>query len=371
MPLLRHLLAAAFLLFLGCASAPLKTSLPPAFSVQEVASVGEEGPFALSPDGRTAVYVRDGTKLKRLPDGEEIEISPETATAAAWSPDGGVVAFAFPYENGSLLALYGPDGKEKRNARIPLPTTSLGWAQGELLALSTEIRQFRFGGNVKVVLYRWQGKEPQSAVLYDNTLRPAVMKKVDTIRKIVRLVVSPWEDEILYPQIHDPPAFQPNMRLALHNLVTGAERVFETAVPLTAAAVYSPDGETVIAGSGEAETSIFDPWKNRDSRFVPSAGSRITRSPGGTFILIDGTLYRNGEVLAAFPPDAVGLFAESALLVRSAGRLYLVNGFPAETSTVPPKGEKRDRLLTLREWRSKSLLSTEEYRNAAERLLKQ
>ena len=105
---------------------------------------------------------------------------------------------------------------------------------------------------------------------------------------------------------------------------------------------------------------------------IPTPGRTIALSPGNRYALIDGRLYRDGKEVVAFPATSEGTFAPVGehLLVRYDDNIYMISGLsePKADKTVPAE---RERLLTLRKWRSEGLISVPDYQSARERMLTQ
>lgn len=360
-----------FLVTAGCAHLPVTGTLPEGARLTEVARVATGGPFALDPQGERLAFGADGLTVKDLATGVERHVGSPAPTALAWAPGGARLAASFPRGEESILRLYDRQGGLQEEVPLAGVVTSLAWrSPTEILAFAVHRQTFRFGGEMAEILYRWDGTgKPTATPLADTTLMPATLRKWGKVLdRPLTFALSPLGDEILYPRLHDPPAFTPYLRLVVRDLESGAEREVAEVSLHSGGAVFSGDGERVLFGDGVGESRLFDPWRKRQYVSLPVPGRTIALSPSGRYLLIDGHLYRDGRETTTFPSASAGAFsAGGKLVVRYGERLYLVAGLP-EAPPVPASTATVLQLRQLRKWLSEGLITDEEYQRARERM---
>jgi hypothetical protein len=221
------------------------------------------------------------------------------------------------------------------------------------------------------LLYRWDGKvEPTATHLYDTTLKPTTLKRLDGIlERTLTFSLSPGQDEILYVQMHDPPVFSTFARLVLRHLDNGKEREIAEIPAGSAGAVFSSNGERILYGNGEAGFQQMDTWGNRGIAVIPTPGQEIALSFSGRYLLLDGHLYRDGVEIVSFPAATAGRFAAQAgrLAMVCGEQLYLLSGLPED---LPPAvaPAAAEHLRKLRKSLSEGLISPQEYHAIREKL---
>lgn len=164
----------------------------------------------------------------------------------------------------SQVELLGPSG-EQPSATFNLPgdVTWLGWhPSNDLLIVTTELKRYSFGANYKVQLYRWSGWTPPSSLLLtETTLKPLTLARWETrLLELSAPVLGPQGDVLAFLRLHDPPAFDPYLRVVLTSLEGEGERVLgDQAMPGTPIS-FSADGETVRWAAGDGQTAEIHPW---------------------------------------------------------------------------------------------------------------
>lgn len=365
-----NLLKALLLLLLlwllaGCAG-PLTGQLPPGSALDAIAAAEPGTPFAVAPDGERLALVRDGLRLRDPASGETL-LAPEPPAALAWSPDGERLAAAFPGGEGSRLRIYA-GARLEREAEVAGRVGRLLWhPDGDLLTVATTLEVFSFGAGHRTVLLRWGGEgDPGSVPLHDVTLKPrTVLLWGEALYRMAHPALSPDGDELLYARLHDPPEFDPYLKLVLRNLGTGNEREVAR-VPLSSGGARFVPGEAVLYGDGAGRTARLDPWTGAESAAWDLPGRALALSPGGRYLLLDGRLHRDGAEIAVLAAGE-GQFAAGALYFRDGRRLYRLSGL-SEELPAPPPAAVRDELRRLRRWRSGGLIDHDDYLQQKERL---
>ena len=343
---------------------PMARTLPVGLRLVKVAEREPETPFAVHPSGEKVAYLRYGLRVQDLDSGAERVLDPTSPTALAWAPDGKVLAAAFVQNEKTTLRLFF-EGEAKAETRIQGRVTALAWSAGpNLLAFSIRQEAFRFGTRLTEVLFRWNGKAaPTETVLCDTTMLPATAAKwAATFPHTLTFALSPLQDEILYSRLHNPPAYDPRLKVMLHHLDSGQERLITEASMGSGGGVFSGQGDRVLVGDGLATSRLLDPWEGKELYTLPVAGRRAALSTSGHYSLLDGRLYREGVLFATFPGDCVGSFSPQGgtLFLAQGGHLYRLSGL-AENTCLPMEPQNVSRLQKWRKWLSEGLVTSAEY----------
>lgn len=365
-----RMLSLSFLLLAllcGCTTTPLRGPLPQELTLTTVATgLVADAPLAASGDGIQLALVRkSGLVLRPLAGGAERLLTAQPPRALAFSPDGTRIGALFAAGEGSELRLYDvATGQVLAQTAANGACDQLLAAGDEWLAVCTVVQRFRFGGNLRSRLLRWDGgAAPREELLNDVTLDPVTAQLPAALGSgIAHAVLSPWGDELLFLRLIDPPAFAPYRRVVLRHLASGAEQTVATSVALDAAAAYQAGGEAVIFGDGVRETRRFDPWSKTELGSEPLPGKVVAASPGGRSLWLDGVLRQDGKELLHFTDGTqpAGFLPGGRLLLRSPTRLFLVSGL-ADDAPAQLDGEPRRRLLQLRRWRAEGLIDQADY----------
>jgi hypothetical protein len=343
---------------------PMVGMLPVGLRAVEVAVGEPETPFAVHPSGERIAFLNHGLRLKELDSGTERVLHPTSPNALAWAPDGKVLAAASVQNEKTTLRLFF-EGEVKAETQIQGRVNGLAWSAGpNLLAFGIRLEAFRFGTRLTEVLFRWDGKAaPTETVLCDTTMIPATAAKWSgTFQRTLAFALSPLQDEILYSCLHNPPAYDPRIKIMLHHLAGGQERLIAEASLDSGGAVFNGHGNRVLVGDGLAKSRLLDPWEGKELYTLPVAGRRAALSASGRYSLLDGKLYREGVLLASFPGDCVGSFSPlgGSLFLAQAGRLYRLSGL-VEDTCLPLERESVTRLQKWRKWLSEGLVTSVDY----------
>ena len=357
----------------GCVALPLNGGLPQGVALSPVSRVERDTPLAWDPSGENVAMVLNGLQTMAIATGSASLVSTDAPVALAWDSEGKRLAAALPLKEGTALRIFSREGTILAETHVEGHVTTLAWnTSAELLAFAMELRSYKFGSLLKLFLIRWNGLDsPAVTVLSNDTmLKPQTnMELGERLPRILTMVLSPLHDEILYFRMHDPPAFAPYLTLILRNLESGVERRVANVSALSGGAAFSPDGERLLYGNGTDTTRWSDPRGGGEMPSIPSPGKNLALSPEGSYLLLDGLLYRSGALIASFTPGSEGFFAPKGgrLLIRNGERLYLLTGLQ-ESPPSPVVPAVRERLLTLHRWQIEGLISTEEYKASKERI---
>lgn len=357
-------------LFAGCTATPtIDPPLPPGLSMATVAEqLLPQSPISVSPDGfMLAVVRRDGLFLRSLASGVEKKLSAEHPVSLAFSSEGTELAAAFLTADGSRLQHFATShGQILGEISFSGRCEALLSRQNEWLAFVTTIEVFRFGGNLRSRLLRWDGAQaPVEELLNDVTLDRSTLADKDALLATLRPQLSPHGDEILFLRLHDPPAFDPYIAVVLRHLETGSERLVAKLPKLSGAAIYLDGGELVAYGDG-VMVRIVEPWSDKEQQRLSSPGHQLAASPSGKILWVDKALLRReGQIMTSFASSAqpVAFLVDGRLLLRDKQRLLLLSGLPAGSSD--PLAPAADRLLLLRKWRAEGLIDVREYTEQA------
>ena len=356
----------------GCARLPVNGTLFPGVAVTRLASIEHGSPVAWNGAGTEIAFCDNGIRVISIPQGKTERIAAGTAVTLAWSPDATRLAAAFVDGARSRIVLMDRTGTAVGATRIEGHIGKLLWRNGhELLITATTLRSYRFGGNVTLRLYRWNGTgDPQESTLADTTLKRSTvpfLRRTDRVDADMEL--SPLGDEIAFARIIDPPMYPPYERIVLRHLDTGAEREIAT-LPLTSAIpVFTPDGEQLLADDGTTNGRLLDTSGDAEAAEPSSATAPLALSPAGSRFS-RGRLTLHGRGSVTFPPESRGYFSPTGtdLALVWHDVLYLVSGLPQDKAT-PLPAAVRSRLLFLRRLRSERLITDRDYLHQKERLL--
>ena len=97
----RALLLLLLLWLQGCSTLPA-TQLPVQLTLEKIATITPDSPFAPSPDGQQIALVKNGLQLLNMQTGTKIKLSPDAPLALAWHPVDNrlLTAFGQPHQVG-------------------------------------------------------------------------------------------------------------------------------------------------------------------------------------------------------------------------------------------------------------------------------
>lgn len=370
------LLFSATLVLAACRTLPLNGKLPDELTASKIASVEENAPFAVAPDGNVVALVSSGLQLLHVPSKERVLMTAKTPRKLAWSPFGTSLAALFIEGQQSRVIAYDQYGTTVAEAVIEAQLTDIGWlAEDEIALGGAIIKQFKFGSNYRTILYRWKpGHDlPVAADLRDTTLRPATIKKwLDVLNRGPLMDFSSQTPLISYLHPVDPPLFNAYYKLIVKDLASGKELEVASVGLFSGGAKLSADGEKLLFGAGNGETVLRNPWSAEDLIKADSPGLNPSLSAATEIWFADGALFRSGELLSQLAPGAMAQFtADGSRLFLSAGSgLYLLRGLKtaSETLFVPSLVDKVQKLRSLR---TEGLISAAEYKEAIKRIAQQ
>lgn len=363
MPRLRATGALLFLALLmtGCLAAPVKGPLPAGITIEPVdAPLSPASLVAVSPDGALLALSRpDGLYLRPLDGGAERRFGSEAAVALAFSRDGAQLAAADA--TGRLVRYAVADGAILGELLLSGRCEAILARDREWLIFVSSLDTFRFGANLNSRLLRWNGVDPPvEQRLNDATIDRKTLAAGMPLLATLRPQLSPFGDELLFWRLHDPPAFDPNIRLVLRHLESGSERIIVTLPGTGGAAAYLDGGTTVAHGDGVDRVIIIAPWTEEKRRYYPGRGRRIAAPASGELLWLDQTLIgRDGGTILTLAGEAapVVFLPGGRLLLRSKERLWLLRGLPV----APEPAVADEKVLHLRQWRAEGLITPQEY----------
>ena len=178
-------------------------------------------------------------------------------------PDGALVAQVRTEGQNSLVRLSTRAGQAVAALKLPGEFAGQAWhPSGELLIVTTTLKHYSFGANYQVRLHRWDGKsEPESRNLGDTTLKPLTLARWKTkLHALPKPALSPQGDVLVFLRLHDPPAFDPYLKVTLLHLDTPGELVLGSQAMPGAAPGFSADGEVVSWQAGGGQAVQVQPW---------------------------------------------------------------------------------------------------------------
>lgn len=372
MTLTLHRCAASVLVLLsltcaGClAPLPVDLPLPHGLTMTPVAvQLLPQSPVAVSRDGsQLALVRREGLFLRPLEGNGEQKLSTELPVVLAFNPDGSELVASFVVAEGSRLRRFSTSsGEVLGEISFPGRCEALLSREGEWLAFVTTLESFRFGGNMRSRLLRWDGVQaPVEASLNDTTLDRSTLADKNALLTTLRPQLSQHGDEILFLRLHDPPAFDPYIEVVLRHLDVNSDHIVTRLPQMRGAATYLDGGELVAYGDGINLVRIVDPWGEKESQRLARPGHRLAAPPAGEILWVDETLLRrDGQVLLNFAlqTQPVSFLSGGRLLLRDKERLWLLSGLPAVVAETPVHDAEQLRLL--RKWRAEGLIDVREY----------
>lgn len=360
----RHnLLLLCLLLLTACVRPPQlpPPALAPGMQLIAIADSDPGTPFAVDPTGRYLALARDGVQLLTFAAKSSRRLATDAPLALAWDRSGARLAAAFPAQNGSRVELFDLDANDTAvSTDLAGRIVSLSWRNATTLTVTTvTISDYRFGSSVNSALYRWTPPQPpQEIYRYGTTLKPGTRAALGAaVFADSRHVGSPAGDEVLFSELHDPPAVAPYRTLTLRHLDGGARTVAQ--LPLTgAAAGFGPD-ETVVYGDGSGKTVQLDPWTDSVRRSWPAPGRQLALSADGRYLFADGRLFDGEREIATLPGAEAAVFTPQGLLLRRGAGLWLLQGLALPPA--PAAQHPDPQLVRLRAWRSRGLIDHDEY----------
>ncbi len=348
-------------LLASCAPTVPVVDVPAGLQIQRIGAAKIDGPLAWNPDGARYAAASRGLQFG-LAGGESRTVHAASPSALSWSPTGSLLAASSASADRSVVRIFGDDGTSLAELAVAGSVMDLGWiSDDELLMAAVQLREFSFGGNYSVRLYRWrQNEEPTSESLVDTSpLRQTLAALGTSIYESVHLQVSPYRDEILYTRLMTPPNAPIRYTLVARNLASGREKVIAELSFGSSGGRYLGNGDTVFFSDGQYQSIKRSIW-GTDAYETYRAGLSLEISPGGGIMLIDETLLQDRRALFTLPSPGRAAFSPdgSHLLFTSPGGLYLVSGLidaPVSRPMVTP------RLLELRRWRSEGLITPQDY----------
>lgn len=357
----------------GClATSPVKTSLPSGCTVAPVAAqLLPQSPVTVSPDGETLALVhREGLFLRPLDGNVEKKLSTDLPVVLAFNPSGSELAAAFVATDESRLQRFASStGEVLAEIVFPGRCEALLSREGEWLAFVTTHEIFRFGGNLRSRLLRWDGVHaPRESMLNDTTLYRPTLAGEGAALATLRPQLSPHGDEILYMRLYNPPAFASYIAVTLRHLDTESDHLVARLPKMSGSATYLDGGEVVAYGDGISAVKLIDPWTMGERGHFPYPGVRLAAPASGEILWIDNSLLRrDGQLLLSFNKTAepVRFFSDGRLLLRDNEHLWLLRGLPAAPS--PPPLPSATQLPLLRKWRAEGLIDVQEYAERAKK----
>lgn len=345
---------------------------PDEFRPRAIGQITPGGVFSPDPQAEKVAVERGALYLISTDAGTEKILSDKKPLALAWSVDGERLAAVFSEGEQSRLVVYNADGLENTSFLTPGRLTQLAWTpEGELLALSIQLKTFSFGTNLKAVLLRWNSQKlPAKESLFETTLKPRTVAELgEELYQLFRFDLSLFGDEIAYTRLYDPPVIRKSIKVIHRHLTARAERLVYDLPLQSGGSLWSFDSESLLMSDGGSRTFLFDLWQHRFLQSWPLPGQHLALSPMENMVFIDGYLYRDEQEIARLQSGRA-VFSQNGkhLLVAGQGNLFMYS-LPSVEVVSPLAERTKERLLLLREFRSKNLLTVEEYNDAREGLL--
>ena len=370
-PLTLLIVALYFTLIGGCAR-PLQISpLPEGIETAPLTELRGNGPVVWHPSGTLLATGTDGLALFDITTGSITTLDASKPAKLVWSPDGDRLATAWQHAESTRLELRSVSGDLLSSTILAGRPDRLLWStESGLLIITSQLKIYSFGGDLTLLLHRWGGQTPpETTTLHNATIKPLTAKNWQQgLLAGSQATVSPTGDELLYLQLKDPPAFGGSYRLTLRHIASGAEKQIAS-LPLSTRAAQFIDDERVLVDAGSAETTELFLWSKEQTDVWPYAGGPLTISPGGRYWLVGGHLLRDGINIVHIPDLEQAQFSPdgSRLLLQSGGNWHILKGLTDATKPAINAADLK-KLRQLRNWRSRGLITPEEFRHQQQRI---
>lgn len=301
-----------------------------------------KGIFATDHAGRRIAIADKGLVLTDAEGKGGVRLDTISPLALSWDPDGSALAAAFATDAGTTrIAVYQADGALKFERELAVTFNRLNWSRrGDLLVVGHVLKVYSFGGNLRMMLYHFDGGDIDETLLADTTIKPATVKRYAShLAELLPVAFSADGDEVIYARLHDPPEFPAFLQLVYRNWQAEGTRLLQR-LPVTPG--------LLAWGSDDACVTV----RSRD-------GSVVTTPvwPGG-----------GGEVTEQLPAGAstgirrMQIFGDGSYLLAAGGRLYRGEGLAKPERSVYDATAWRMRL-----WRFEGLITPEEFKTYQQR----
>ncbi len=354
------------LFFSGCRPAPFFGPVPKGTQLLPLTLFDRGTVVAWHPSGESFSASKNGLIRYDIRTGQSRLIDREEPNRLVWSPEGSQLAIAYQAAESTRIVLRDSGGKLLAETTLAGVPDRLLWSkEAGLLIITAELKSYSFGSDLTLNLTRWDGiKPPQTTVLYNATIKPSTSLdwKQEGIAKS-EATLSPDQDEMLYLQLRDPPAFQGSYRLTLRHLETGAEKEIAP-LPIGRRSAQFIDSDRVLIDNGDAGSLVLHLWNDEPPLPLSYSGAIIAVSPAGHYWVIGDRLLQDGEMIGRFSGLTAADFSPdgSRLLLRINARWHLLEGL-REAVRPAISSADADKLRQLRNWRSRGLITPEEYQN--------
>ncbi len=319
----------------------------------QIATLGSDNLFSANQDGSTVAVVKGGLSFVDLSSRSHQKLSSEVPIALSWNHDGSILASTFKvaaYE--TRLVLYSQSGVTLNEFSLPVALSQITWsARGDLLVTGFLLKTFTFGGNLRQLLYQIDSGKVQEIVLSDSTLRPSIVRQLEPVLKsFLPVVFSPYGDELVFLNLHDPPEFPPYLELTYKNWQVADAVPLQrlSAQPFELAWTSSVDSVELRSGPMVDLVRLW-PEATRSVDLLPTQSSRFEA----------GRLYIGEDMLADWGETAqFQALADGTFLLGLKGTLYLGDGLPSV-----PHNTYNEKQWNLRRWRYEGLITPDEYLN--------
>lgn len=351
---------------------PVVPAGPEEFNPRILTRIAAGGVFAVDPQAEKVALDRDGLYLFSMDQGTEQMLIADKPLALAWSADGKQLAATSAKGESSRLVVYGADGQEHLSSKVAGRVTQLVWTpDNKLLALSIRLHAFTFGVNQKAELLRWDlQRQIESFPLFETTLKSQTVKGMgEELYHYFRFDLTPLGDEIVYTRLYDPPVISKSIKVIHRHLKTNSEQLVYDLPLESGGSFWSSDSESIWMSNGSSRTFLYDMWQEKTGMDWPLPGQHLAVSRTAMMQYVDGHLYQGGQELAQLQDGRATFSLNGRVLLVADEQQLFAYTLPAAVFVQPVASDKLERLLQLREFRSKNLLSIEEYLQTRERIL--
>lgn len=371
---IRYTLIVAVLFLTACSHLPIKGQSVTSLSSVPLSRIDSSHLYAADRSGSKVAFADNGLAVVNILTGKRQAFADTSPVAVGWSPTGALLAAAFPMQQSNRVKVFDSQGLLVAEREIPGRISGIFWrSPQELYVITAELTSYRFGISYRLNLYCWQiGTDATVTILHETTIMPSFQEKYGTelLQGIIRPVLSPLGDELLYSKLMNPPAFSPYRKLIVRNLLRSTEQEIASVGLAAAGAMFSYDSEDVIYSDTTGDILQRKIWGGDTVHKLGLSGMMLAGSGGGHYLLTDGHLNLDGLLIATLPNRSESTFIpHGRLLVAWDKILYLVQGLEPDDADLELTPQQLDKLTNIRSWRADGLITPDEYSESRKKLL--
>lgn len=375
--ILIYIFIVAGLFLNGCTTLPLTVFPGSSLSSSTLTSIAIPPVYATHEKRGDIALGDSGVHIFSLKDGQRTLIDPRHPAFLAWSPQGDRIAALFYDQSGNArIEIFTRNGTRTATTQLREKAIAILWkSEQELLVFANTYTSHRFGTSLqqKLIHLKDDGTITHKQSLHETTILPNTVKSIglEQLQGVIPPRLSPDRDEIIYTKLFNPPVFTPYLMLTARNLSSSAEYAIAKVELKARDAMFANDGETAYWTEDDGRAWQRKLWSAEPAQTVVHSATpeiKIIQHPP----LLAGTIYHEGQRKVTLPDDAViHKLNDNRYVAAWQGTLYILHGdWAVRTGETPLNPAQREKLATIRAWRSSGLITGDEYSAAKQRILK-